>query len=87
MELSEMVKKVFSAGFSAEKSASEPLTKDKLNLCSNPRCDDHYIVELDDLKSALEEFEKLLIHHKPDNPKYMMRLLKKAFPAIYEEKG
>lgn len=80
---------------------SEPLTKDKLNLCSNPRCDDHYIVELDDLKSALEEFERLC---KEDISKergcaesvkvyfgkhkgliFALHNMRKAFPAIYEK--
>ena len=83
---------------------SEPLTKDKLNLCSNPRCDDHYIVELDDLKSALEEFEKL-INETIAKDVFLRRMgvsndeiraynlaledskkmMKKAFPAIYDK--
>lgn len=121
--------KLSSAGFSAEKSASEPLTKleelcpsctgkiiaketldilRKVNLqsypltnerldcidCGNPTyctTQSHFshhriVIEIDKLKSALEEFEKLIKLWSTSEIVYcrVKDDLKKAFPAIYE---
>lgn len=118
MWLSEMVKKVFSAGFNeqglpcevSEKSASEPLTKDKL-FCAGCNCKEdnhpnvghHYVglTSIEDLKSALEEFEELMqadIYSFSTSKRSEDKLIavgfrvalthiKKAFPAIYEKEA
>jgi len=105
-----MVKKeVFSAGFSAEKSAmSEPLTKDKILYAP---CNQLFtqkpkvmlihigVIPVQDLKSALEEFEELMqadIYSFSTSKRSEDKLIavgfrvalthiKKAFPAIYEQ--
>lgn len=78
---------------------AEPLTKDKL-FCAGCNCKEdnhpnvghHYVglTSIEDLKSALEEFEELLdigsvvIDPNSITGKKIKSCLKKAFPAIYE---